>query len=96
MQESREKMRISEDSLTEALEYVLNETDITELAEIIYGEDPTVEQIVDFARVVVESLLLECLVENHEDWLMRTHCEIGGIKKAHGENGCESKRNSIE
>lgn len=89
-------MRISEDRLTEVLEYVLHETNVSELAEIICGENTSVEQRVDFARVVIESVLLECLVDNYKEWLMKTHCKLGGVKTQYGKEQSNIERNDVE
>lgn len=89
-------MRISEEALTEVLEHILNETDVSELAEIIYGEDNSVEQRVDFARVVIESIILECLAENYKEWLMKTHCKIGGVKTKYGKKQSNIERKAVE
>lgn len=89
-------MRISEEALSETLEDILSETDISELAEIIYGEDVTVEQTVGFARVTLESILLECLVENYKEWLVKTHCKLGGVKTKYGKEQSNIERKAVE
>lgn len=89
-------MRISEEALSETLEDILSETDISELAKIIYGEDVTVEQTVGFARVTLESILLECLVENYKEWLVKTHCKLGGVKTKYGKEQSNIERKAVE